>query len=139
MKFLGKIVLLAALLATGVMAAPAAVPGQATTPTDKSVEAIALQWFGRLQTGQVDRTQLTPEYSAQLTSDLVQKMSAYLTKYKYGAAPIGARILRTRVIGDQTFYDVKLIFPRGDSASILLGFNKNEKITGIAFMSMAGD
>jgi hypothetical protein len=47
--------------------------------------------------------------------------------------------LRTRTIGEQTFYDVKLTFPRGDAASLLFGFNVEGKITGIALMSMAGD
>lgn len=139
MKLLGKMALLAALLANGVTAAPAAVPGQATALTDKNVETIALQWFERMRTGRIDRTQLAPQYSAQLTNDLVQRMSAYLSQYKYGASPTGAQILRTRAIGDQTFYDVKLAFPRGDAASLLFGFNAEGKITGIALMSMAGD
>jgi hypothetical protein len=90
-----------------------------------------------MRTGQIDRAQLTPQYSAQLTGDVVQTTSAYLQKYKYGASPIGARILRTRAIGDQTFYDVKLTSPRGDAASLLFGFDENGKITGIALM--AGD
>jgi hypothetical protein len=92
-----------------------------------------------MRTGQIDRTQLTSEYSTQLTDDAVKKMSAYLNEYKYGASPTGAQILRTRNIGEQTFYDVKLTFPRGDAASLLLGFNAEGKITGIALMSMAGD
>jgi hypothetical protein len=107
--------------------------------TDKNVEAMALQWFERMRTGQIDRTQLTAQYSAQLTDDIVKKMSAYLKEYKYGASLIGAQILRTRATGDQTFYDVKLTFPRGDAASLLLGFNDKGKITGIVLMSMAGD
>ena len=131
--------LFAAMLATGIGAAPAAVQAQANVLTEKSVEAIALQWFEQMRTGQIDRTQLTPDYSAQLTDDAVKKMSAYLNEYKYGASPTGAQILRTRTIGEQTFYDVKLTFPRGDAASLLFGFNKEGKITGIALMSMAGD
>jgi hypothetical protein len=107
--------------------------------TDKSVEAMALQWFEQMRTGQIDRTQLTAQYSAELTDDIVKKMSTYLNEYKYGASPIGAKILRTRSTGDQTFYDVKLTFPRGDAASLLFGFNAEGKITGIALMSMAGD
>ena len=131
--------LFAAMLATGIGAAPAAVQAQANVLTEKSVEAIALQWFEQMRTGQIDRTQLTAEYSAQLTDDAVKKMSAYLNEYKYGASPTGAQILRTRTIGEQTFFDVKLTFPRGDAASLLFGFNKEGKITGIALMSMAGD
>lgn len=139
MTFLGAMALLAAVLSNGVSAAPTAAPAQTIALTDKSVETIALQWFERMRVGQIDRTQLTPQYSAQLTSDVVQTTSAYLKKYKYGASPIGAQILRTRTIGDQTFYDVKLTFPRGDAASLLFGFDENGKITGIVLMSMAGD
>jgi hypothetical protein len=131
--------LLAAMLATGIAAVPAAVQAQANVLTEKNVETIALQWFEQMRTGQIDRTQLTAEYSAQLTDDAVKKMSAYLNEYKYGASPTGAQILRTRTIGEQTFYDVKLTFPRGDAASLLFGFNTDGKITGIALMSMAGD
>jgi hypothetical protein len=133
-------VLFCAMLATLIVAAPVTVQAQAQVLlTEKSVEAIALQWFEKMRTGQIDRTQLTSEYSDQLTDDAVKKMSAYLNEYKYGASPTGAQILRTRTIGEQTFYDVKLTFPRGDAASLLFGFNTEGKITGIALMSMAGD
>jgi hypothetical protein len=138
MKFLAAIALLVAGLSSADAASPP-LPAQTGVLTGKSVEAIALQWFGRMRTGQIDRTQLTPRYSAQLTNDVVHKMSAYLNEYKYGASPIGAQILRTRSTGEQTFYDVKLTFPRGDAASLLFGFNAEGKITGIALMSMAGD
>jgi len=120
-------------------AVPTAVQAQSNALSEKGVEAIALQWFEQMRTGQIDRTQLTAEYSAQLTDDAVKKMSAYLNEYRYGASPTGAQILRTRTIGEQTFYDVKLTFPRGDAASLLLGFNAGGKITGITLMSMAGD
>jgi hypothetical protein len=32
-----------------------------------------------------------------------------------------------------------LLFPRGDAASLLLGFNAERKITGVNLMSTAGD
>lgn len=127
------------LLVSGVAALPTVVPAQSGTLTDESVETIALQWFEQMRTGQIDRTQLTPEYSSQLTDDAVKNMSAYLNEYRYGTSPTGAQILRSRTIGEQTFYDVKLTFPRGDAASLLFGFNAEGKITGIALMSMAGD
>jgi hypothetical protein len=130
---------LLATLISAILLALLTVQLAAAALTDKSVEAMALQWFERMRTGQIDRTQLTAQYSAQLTDDIVKKMSAYLNEYKYGASPIGAQILRTRATGDQTLYDVKLAFPRGDAASLLLGFNDKGKITGIVLMSMAGD
>ena len=66
-----------------------------------------------------------------------QRMSRLVNRY--GAAPKSAEILRSRTIADQKFYLVKLIFPRGDAASLLIGFDAQGKITGINLMSMAGD
>jgi len=34
---------------------------------------------------------------------------------------------------------VKLVFPRGDAASLLFGFDVEGKITGVGIMSMTGD
>lgn len=131
--------LFVAVLMSTVAVAMAVVRAQSSWPPEATVEATALKWFEEMRTGQIDRAQLTAEYSAQLTDDAVRKMSAYLSEYKYGASPRGAQIIRTRTIGNQAFYDVKLIFPRGDAASLLLGFNREGKITGISLMSMAGD
>jgi hypothetical protein len=111
-------------------------PGQ---QTNSGVEKFALEWFGRMRTGAIDRAQLTADYSAQLTDNAVQGMSQYLKKYEYGASPTGARVLQTRTIGEQTFYVVKITFPRGDAASLMFGVNSEGKITGISLMSMAGD
>jgi hypothetical protein len=133
------ITLLAALLTGSVAAALAGSPPPSSVPTENSVETLALEWFAKMRTGQIDRTQLAADYSAQLTDDAVQAMSRYLKEYEYGASPTGAQVLKTRTIGEQTFYVVKLVFPRGDAASLLLGFNAEGKITGISLMSMAGD
>ena len=133
------ITLLAALLTGSVAAALAGSPPPSSVPTENSVKTLALEWFAKMRTGQIDRTQLAADYSAQLTDDAVQAMSRYLKEYEYGASPTGAQVLKTRKIGAQTFYVVKLVFPRGDAASLLLGFNAEGKITGINLMSMAGD
>jgi hypothetical protein len=133
------ITLVATLLTGGVEAALATPPPAASERTEASVESLALEWFDRMRTGQIDRTQLTAAYSAQLTDDAVQAMSRYLKEHEYGASPKGAKVLQTRTTGEQTFYVVKLVFSRGDSASLLFGFNAEGKITGISLMSMAGD
>jgi hypothetical protein len=130
--------LVAALLSGTVPAALAGSP-PSSVRTEKSVETLALEWFAQMRTGQIDRTQLAADYSAQLTDDAVQTMSQYLKESDYGASPTGAEVLKTRTIRDQTFYVVKLLFPRGDAASLLLAFNADGKITGINLMSMAGD
>jgi hypothetical protein len=139
MRFPVVITLVAALLTSSVAAAFADSPPPSSARTEKSVETLALKWFAQMQTGQIDRTQLAADYSAQLTDDAVQAMSRFLKEHDYGAPPTGAQVLQTRTIGEQTFYVVKLLFPRGDAASLLLGFNAERKITGISLMSMAGD
>ena len=106
-------------------------------PSEDSVKALALQWYTQMQAGQLDRAQLTAAYSAQLTDDAVREMSHAVNLY--GASPKTTQILQSRTIGEQRFYLVKLVFPRGDAASLLIGFDSHGKITGINFMSMAGD
>ena len=108
-------------------------------PSEDGVKALALQWFAQMRAGQIDRTQLTADYGAQLTHDAVQGMSNYLSAYAYGATPTGVTVMLTRSIDDQTFHVVKIAFPRGDAASLMFGFNSEGKITGITLMSMAGD
>jgi hypothetical protein len=121
-------------LLTGSVAAALA---DAAVPTEDSMKAFALQWFAQMQAGKIDRTQYTPAYATQLTDDAVQAMSHHLNEY--GASPLRAEIMQKRSIDNQTFYQVKLVFPRGDASSLLFGFDTNGKITGVSIMSMAGD
>jgi hypothetical protein len=114
--------LLAALLTVSAMAGRADSLLPPGAPTEKSVEALALDWFAQMRSGQIDRTQLAAEYSAQLTDDVVQETAQYLREYAYGASPTSAEVVNTRTSGKQTFYVVKLVFPRGDAASLLIGF-----------------
>jgi hypothetical protein len=109
----------------------------ADPPAADNVKALALRWYEQMQAGKLDRSQLAAAYSAQLTDDAVRGMSRKVNLY--GASPTSAEILQNRTIADQTFYLVKLIFPRGDAASLLIGFDAQGKITGINLMSMAGD
>jgi hypothetical protein len=108
-----------------------------SVPTEDRMRAFALQWYTQMQAGKIDRTQYTAAYGAQLTDAAVQAMSHHLNEY--GASPIRAEIMQKRSVDNQTFYKVKLIFPRGDAASLLFGFDAEGKITGVAIMSMAGD
>lgn len=129
---------LVAALAIAIVAAGNPDPAQsATAPTEDGVKALALQWFLQMQAGKIDRTQYTPAYSALLTDDAVKAMSHHLNQY--GASPKSAEILQKHSAGAQTFYLVKLIFPRGDAASILFGLDPQGKITAISIVTMAGD
>jgi hypothetical protein len=130
-------VLVAALAVGHAASARADAAPPAGVPTEDGMRAFALQWFAQMQAGKIDRTQYTAAYGAELTDDAVQAMSHHLNEY--GAAPIGAEIMQKRSVDNQTLYQVKLIFPRGDAASLLFGFDAEGKITGVAIMSMAGD
>jgi hypothetical protein len=103
------------------------------------VEALALRCFAQMRSGEIDRSQLAPEYDAHLTDDAVKEMSRYLKAYEFGHLPLEALVLQTRETGAQRIHVVKIIFPRGDAASLMMGFNTDGKITGISLMSMAGD
>jgi hypothetical protein len=135
----GAIALVVALYAGGATASRAASVPSANAQTEKNVAALALKWFAQMKIGQIDRAQLTPDYSARLTNDAVREMSQYLKEHDYGVAPERAEVVQTRTSGDQELYVVKLIFPRGDATSLLFGFNRDGKITGISLLSMAGD
>ena len=91
-----------------------------------------------MQTGKIDRTQLAADYSAQLTDDAVQAISRFLQENDSGSSPTGAQVVKTDTVGDQKFYVVKILFPCGDAASLLLGLNAEGKITGINILGMAG-
>jgi hypothetical protein len=46
---------------------------------EESVNVFALQWYLQMQAGQIDRTQLTDAYSAQLTDHAVRRCPAAST------------------------------------------------------------
>src|SRR5262249_20916711 len=117
MTRLVRFMLVAALLTGGIVAALADPPASSSAKPEDDVKALALRWYSQMQAGQIDRTQLTAAYSGQLTDDAVREMSRKVSLY--GAPPKSAEILQSRTIEDQKFYLVKLIFPRGDAASLL--------------------
>ena len=112
-------------------------PTGARTPT--GVEALALHWFHKMRSGEIDRTQLAPEYSAHLTDHAIEQMSRYMKRYQFGHAPLEAHVMQSRESGSQRIHLVKIHFPRGDAASLMIGLNSNDRVTGLTLMSMAGD
>jgi hypothetical protein len=137
--FVGVVAFLIAGIATAVADSPPLVPTGtlARAPADAAPAALALHWFTQMQAGRIDRSQYATAYSAQLTDGAVLGMSRRLNQY--GASPIGADVVGTRRIGEQTFYLVRINLPRGDATGLLLGLDAANKITGIDFVSMAGD
>ncbi|MGA2637382.1 hypothetical protein [Methylocella sp.] len=121
--------------------APASADADAGPPaaalTDAALTAWAMRWFTEIQAGRTDRTQYAPGFVAEVTDEAVKTMSHDLNTY--GASPLRAEIMQTGKIGDQTFYVVKYVFPRGDATSLLFGFDAAGKITGVRLESLAGD
>jgi hypothetical protein len=103
------------------------------------VEALALRLFANMRSGEIDRSQLVPEYDAHLTDHAIEQMSRYLKRYEFGHLPLEAHVMQTRDTGAQKIHLVKIHFPRGDAASLMIGLNSDDKITGVSLMSMAGD
>ncbi|MFZ0657137.1 MAG: hypothetical protein WBE78_09230 [Candidatus Binataceae bacterium] len=136
MKHFSGFILVAALAIASVLVGQAEPAQSVSVPAD-GVKALALQWFLQMQAGEIDRTQYTAAYAATLTDDAVKAMSQHLNQY--GASPTRAEILQRRSAGTQTFYTVKLFFPRGDAASMLLALDHHGKITAVSMVSMAGD
>jgi hypothetical protein len=130
-------ILVAALSITNATAALADPTPPAGIPTEDGMKDLALQWVAQMQAGKIDRTEYSSAYGAQLTDNAVRAMSHQLNEY--GASPLRAEVMQRRAISNQTFYLMRLIFPRGDAASLLFGFDAEGKITGISVMSLAGD
>jgi hypothetical protein len=137
MRRLRTLVLAVAVLSGGTIAVSGNSAFSAGAPTDDTVPAFALRWFAQLQDGRIDPSQYAPGYRVQLTADAVQEMSHLLNRY--GASPFRAEIMQKGARGDQTFFVVKLLFPRGDAASLLFSFDTAGEITGVVVENMAGD
>ena len=89
----------------------------------------AKHWFTEMMANRTDCSQYSADFAIQVTDEAIARMSQDLNRY--GAAPLRAEILQSMSDGDQTFYVLKFIFPRGDATSLLFGFDAAGKITGI--------
>jgi hypothetical protein len=49
----------------------------------------------------------------------------------YAASPAGAKVMRGRSIDDPNTLPDRLFFPRGDPATVLIGFNREGEIAGV--------
>jgi len=106
-------------------------------PTGATLTNWAMHWFTEMMAGRTDRSQYAPAFAPQVTDDAVARIAQDLNRY--GAAPLRAEIVQSKKDGEQTFYVLKFVFPRGDATSLLFGFDAAGKITGVAVGGMAGD
>jgi hypothetical protein len=129
--------LVAMLLSCGIGPGSAAAAPAALTAD--SVQKSALEWFDRMRTGQIDRTQLTADFNAQLTDETVETTSRFLQAHGYVEPPAEAKLVDTRAAGDETLYTVRLSFARGNAASLQISVGGDGKISDISLSNTGGD
>ena len=129
--------LVAMLLSCGIGARFAAA-GPAALTAD-SVQKSALEWFDRMRTGQLDRTQLTADFNAQLTDETVETTSRFLQAHGYVEPPAEAKLVDTRTAGDETLYTVRLSFASGKAANLQISVSGDGKISDISLLNTGGD
>jgi hypothetical protein len=132
-----RLFLFAMLLSCGVGAQVAAADPAALTAD--SVQKSALEWFDRMRTGQLDRTQLTADFNAQLTDETVATTSRFLQAHGYVEPPAQAKLVDTRTAGDETLYTVRLSFASGKVANLQISVVGDGKISDISLLNTGGD
>lgn len=110
--------------------APAsATPAPATAQVDPKVMAMAKDWLQRIQTGNVDRSQLNDQVNSLLTPSVVQQVAAQL-------GPLGNpktfSYVTSTMVNGVTIYVFLLTFKDG-SMNEFLGIDGAGKIAGLRF------
>jgi len=114
------------------VAAPEVSPtsGPVSLPlADSAITAKAKEWFHRLQTGQIDRSQLDAQVNSQLTDAIIRQETAALTPL---GDPTSFVYVRTYPLSDALEYDFMLQFKSARVVE-LISFNVGGKIAGLGF------
>jgi hypothetical protein len=113
-------------------AAPSALPSpspSATPSAAPSAYARAKEWLHRVQTGDLDRKQLTDKMNAAITPDSLKTVSAQMAAY---GEPVSMVLQGVRTEGDTTFYDYLVTF-KGAKLEYFFDVDKDGKISGLGF------
>lgn len=95
---------------------------------DNGIVTRAREWLGRLASDRIDRTQLTPSFSAYLSDDLVLRSSVRTLGRVRSIIPVSS----TTVHGGDTAYEFLVLFARGQR-HYTLTLTPDGKIDFIAF------
>jgi hypothetical protein len=126
MRILGMICLVMVLVG---VAAPAG--AQSASPSAApDVAARAKEWLHRIQTGDIDRSQLTDQMNAALTPDVIKNLSSQL-------GPLGEPqsftfVGQQSVPGDITAYVYSVTF-KSTTLTEVFALDKDGKVAGIRF------
>lgn len=104
-------------------------PSSAAAQIDPKVTALAEDWLHRIQTGNVDRSQLTSEMSTALTPALVQQVAAQLAPL---GDPTAVSFAGSQAVQGITIYHFVLTF-KAATVNEFLGIDAAGKIAGLRF------
>lgn len=113
-----------------VASAPSAAIAAPSLPiADSHITAKAEEWFHRLQTGEIDRSQLDAQLNASLTDDIVARETKALTPL---GDPSAFHFVRTYPLDGALEYDFLLRF-KAVRIIELISFDVRGKIAGLGF------
>lgn len=124
-----SLLLFAAPGATQTAPPPSSAPPIPLPQVDPKVTAIAKDWLHRIQTANVDRSQLTDQMSAALTPSLVQQVAAQLAPL---GDPTAVSFIGFQTAGGITVYHFLLTF-KSATLNEFLGIDAAGKIAGLRF------
>jgi hypothetical protein len=109
-------------------APPQAAPA-APAAVDQAVLAMAKDWFRRIQTGDIDHSQLNDGANMSMDADSVKELSAEV-------APLGNPVTfvqqQAGTLGGNNAYTYALTFKNGSKITFVLLVDGNGKIAGIS-------
>jgi uncharacterized protein involved in copper resistance len=131
-----EFVLCAAILIANVAAAPqpeaSSDAAAAPAAVDQAKLALAKEWFTRMQTGDIDHSQLNDSGNMSLDADTVKDISTQV-------APLGAPVSFVQQsigpLNGSTSYTYLLTFKNGTKISFILLLDGTGKIAGISVQS----
>lgn len=90
---------------------------------------MAVQWFQRMQTGQVDRAQLSDDLNGKLTDVVISQISTQLKPY---GQPGSITYLGGRIVNGDDVYAYILNF-KASKVRELMAIDNTGKINGLVF------
>jgi hypothetical protein len=98
-------------------------------PPGPSVRMLAVTWFGRMQAGQIDRSQLSDELNQKMSDAVVSQISAQL---KPCGQPASITYLGGRIVDGDDVYAYILNF-KSAKVRELMAVDATGKINGLVF------
>jgi len=115
---------------SGAKPAAAAAVTQPVMPENAAVTRRAMEWFGRFQNNDVDRSQLGAAINAKLTSQVLASMRNQLAPL---GTPTGIAYGGARNVKGDLVYRYVVVFPVG-AIQEFMSIDNAGKITGVLFL-----